>query len=421
MPSTTYDTTAAMSVRDIADRTDAAGTAVLDYTGEEDRFVHTILSEGIIRPGNGWDVNPQGGTMTVLVGSGTARVDYAAVEGNVAGQGTYIVRLDETQVALTLGGSDGANSRVDQVYLVVRDDPYDATARGLPQLAVRQGDVGGGPPGPDGTWQAYLLLATITVGAGVTEITAAAIADERVQSTFLHGIPAGAIQMTAGTDTPPGWLLCDGQAVSRTTYARLFDAIGTAYGAGDGSTTFNVPNFAGRFAIGVGTLGADTYARGATGGSARHTLSTAELPAHDHGSTGSHGHAASSGAQSASHTHSGTTGSDSHSHTAQSNGSHTHPIDTDTGSSAMDHSQPYNHAGGTERNQTGNTDPGGSHTHTTTSDSHSHSFSTGGQSTGHTHAITVDAAGTHTHASVGSGAAHENRPPYVGVRFIIKT
>ena len=55
-------------------------------------------------------------------------------------------------------------------------------------------------------------------------------------------IPAGTVQMFAGNTIPAGWLLCDGSAVSRTDYAKLFSAIGTTWGAGDGSTTFNLPN-----------------------------------------------------------------------------------------------------------------------------------------------------------------------------------
>ena len=65
--------------------------------------------------------------------------------------------------------------------------------------------------------------------------------------------PAGVIEMYGGSSAPSGWLMCTGQAVSRTTYASLFTAIGTAFGVGDGSTTFNVPDFQGRSPKGVGT------------------------------------------------------------------------------------------------------------------------------------------------------------------------
>ena len=68
-------------------------------------------------------------------------------------------------------------------------------------------------------------------------------------------VPAGIMQMFAGNTIPAGWLLCDGSAVSRTDYAKLFSAIGTTWGAGDGSTTFNLPNTIGRFAEGAATSG----------------------------------------------------------------------------------------------------------------------------------------------------------------------
>lgn len=66
-------------------------------------------------------------------------------------------------------------------------------------------------------------------------------------------IPAGLIAPYGGSSAPTGWLMCNGQAVSRTTYATLFNKIGTAYGAGDGSTTFNLPNYTNRVAQGLGT------------------------------------------------------------------------------------------------------------------------------------------------------------------------
>ena len=64
-------------------------------------------------------------------------------------------------------------------------------------------------------------------------------------------VPPGMILAFAGKTVPNGWLLCNGAAVSRTTYANLFQAIGTAWGAGDGSTTFNLPNFTGRVVQGT--------------------------------------------------------------------------------------------------------------------------------------------------------------------------
>jgi len=95
----------------------------------------------------------------------------------------------------------------------------------------------------------------------------------------------GVIKLFGGSNAPEGWLLCDGSAVSRTTYSDLFKAIGTAYGEGDGSTTFNLPDMRGK--VGVGLAPADTYFNtlGKTGGEKTHTLTIDELPSHTHNLT----------------------------------------------------------------------------------------------------------------------------------------
>lgn len=96
----------------------------------------------------------------------------------------------------------------------------------------------------------------------------------QINAGGVSGIPAGAVQMFAGSVVPTGWLLCNGQLVSRTTYAALFTAIGTTYGAGDGSTTFALPNMAARFPrMDVSNLGV------AGGSSAAHSHTVA---AHTH-------------------------------------------------------------------------------------------------------------------------------------------
>jgi len=93
----------------------------------------------------------------------------------------------------------------------------------------------------------------------------------------------GSILAFAGSSLPTGYLDCDGSAVSRTTYAALFTAIGTTWGIGDGSTTFNLPDLRGRAVIGVGTgSGLSARALADTGGVETVALSTAELASHTH-------------------------------------------------------------------------------------------------------------------------------------------
>lgn len=88
--------------------------------------------------------------------------------------------------------------------------------------------------------------------------------------------PPGLVESYAGTTAPTGYLLCDGSAVSRTTYATLFNVIGTTFGIGDGSTTFNVPDMRGRYPFGVATSGTGN-SLAATFGTIDH-LHTADPP-----------------------------------------------------------------------------------------------------------------------------------------------
>lgn len=118
---------------------------------------------------------------------------------------------------------------------------------------------------------------------------------------ILEGTPVGRISMYAGSAAPAGWLLCQGQAVSRTRYPKLFEVIGTTYGSGDGSTTFNLPDMRGRSPLGAGTTQANNetywgndvtniigeptnFTLGETGGETKHTLNESQMPSHNHSS-----------------------------------------------------------------------------------------------------------------------------------------
>jgi|TARA_Y100001951_G_C11283267_1_gene266859 microcystin-dependent protein len=109
--------------------------------------------------------------------------------------------------------------------------------------------------------------------------------------TGIEGIPSGCIIPWSDTSVPSGFLECNGQAVSRSTYAALFAIVATTYGAGNGSTTFNVPDLKDNVALGrsnsaalASTGGANTVSStGNVGGStANATLSTAQLASHSH-------------------------------------------------------------------------------------------------------------------------------------------
>lgn len=95
----------------------------------------------------------------------------------------------------------------------------------------------------------------------------------------------GKIIEFAGSTVPAGYLLCDGSAVSRTTYASLYSVIGDSFGDGDGETTFNVPNLMDKVVVGASS----GHPFASSGGENNHVLDDTEIPAHLH-SVPSHGH-----------------------------------------------------------------------------------------------------------------------------------
>jgi microcystin-dependent protein len=143
----------------------------------------------------------------------------------------------------------------------------------------------------------------LTAGDNVTVTGAGSTRDPYVIAAGSGGggggdtIPPGVTVPYGGSAAPPGWLLCQGQAVSRTTYADLFAAVGTRFGAGDGASTFNVPNMVDRFPVGAG----GKYAPGSSGGAETVTLTVAMLPVHTH--TINHDHGAFNTASTGGHRH----------------------------------------------------------------------------------------------------------------------
>lgn len=308
--------------------------------------------------------------------------------------------------------------------------------------------------------------------------------DTHISSLAGNHIPPGVIEMYGAAAAPTGWLLCNGAAVSRTTYAALFAVISETYGVGDGSTTFNVPNFASKFPRG-NTAGATGGSDDAINVSHTHTFTGNAMGTHGHADTlafsgnlmGTHGHGDNftTANQSASHTHSHTHGaiasgiqSASHTHTTTI-GSHSHNVRT------------YSEGGTGSIGAAGGTITGaGGQTYTTTveqqayqrdegrnevwplfTDSHNYGDKTSGnqsadhihsttipaknsgtQSASHNHtingavtaasagtpagsitgAVTAASAGTPagTNSTEGVSGVNANIPAYLGVNFIIK-
>lgn len=201
------------------------------------------------------------------------------------------------------------------------------------------------------------------------------------------GLAAGTVQMYAGTSAPSGWLLCQGQAVSRTTYSALFTAIGTTWGTGDGSNTFNLPDLRGRSPIGAGTgTGLSARTLGTAGGEETHKLVTSEIPVHNHADSGhSHGVGTLATANESAHTH--TTTNAANFIVSSSSG-------LAAGSTAAAGS------GAATWGQTSATAAGSAHNHTITGTS---------------------ASATATIGNTGGDGTHNNMQPWICLQFIIKT
>ena len=206
---------------------------------------------------------------------------------------------------------------------------------------------------------------SLSIGTGSTQVSAGNHAHSD------YATPAGVIHAYGGASAPSGYLLCNGASVSRTTYAALFSAIGTNYGVGDGSTTFNVPNLQGRVPVGL-SADAEFNLLGETGGAKTHTLASNEIPAHVHLV-------------------------DPPSSTTATNGNHTHSYnDRYRGTTISDDASDRNVANDVLNDVARTTGSGGVHTHSLDIEA----FSSG---------------------SSGGGAAHNNLQPYLVVNYIIKT
>lgn len=208
--------------------------------------------------------------------------------------------------------------------------------------------------------------------------------------TIEQQVPPGAISQYAGSTTPSGYLLCDGQSVSTTTYAALFAAIGYQYG-GSGSS-FNLPNLKGRIPVGRDSSQTEFDTLGEIGGAKTHTLTVSEMPSHTH-IQDLHTHPQNP------HTHTQA----AHSHTVN-NHAHDVPDVQYTGSGSGAYVESWSGGSGGRDLSTGGSAPG--------TDSKTPSINSETATNQSTRAV---------NQNEGGGEAHNNLQPYIVVNYIIKT
>jgi microcystin-dependent protein len=228
---------------------------------------------------------------TIAAGAVAANLGYTPV--NKAGD-TGIGILD-----IAVDTVVGANSPTTSGLIVEGTAANQANDGYFPAISFKRGtgqsravglDINGKLKTVDGAGVVGWLLDS------VHQVDTASIQDKAVTLAKLSDalvallIAPGTIHQYAGPNPPPGYLMCDGAAISRTTYAALFSAIGTYWGAGDNVNTFNVPNFINRVTVGYGAGAFWGFAT--TGGEVNHTLNVNEMPNHGHGvNDGQHTHA----------------------------------------------------------------------------------------------------------------------------------
>lgn len=206
-------------------------------------------------------------------------------------------------------------------------------------------------------------------------------------------LPVGCvIWYVSSTNYPGGWMVCNGAAISRATYPDLYAVIGTTYGAGDGSTTFNLPDLRGRVGVGAGQgtyTGAINRVMAASGGEELHVLVTAELAAHAHSiSDPTHNHSQNA------HNH----GDPGHNHAFPA----TINVSSVSVGSGVQGPWPFLFTSGAGSPWMGNTNAAG----------------TGIQNaTATNNAVATGITGT---ASVGSGTGHNNMQPFLVGTYLIK-
>jgi microcystin-dependent protein len=424
------------------------------YSARLDRqLIAALWDEGVMDVASCKVTQTGNGDMTVTVSIGEA-----VVEGDdQPDQGSYLVKVTSEEVA-AVPVRPGSNSRLDLVVLRVNDSNAGSSAEpaDVAVIEVIAGTPSSTPVAPNPPESAIVLAVIGPITPSTVAITNSIITEARTLAG--RKCAPGTSESYTGSEgwIPNGWLVEGGQAVSRTKYPRLnalYAALGYPYGAGDGSTTFNVRDKRGRVGVGLDNMGGSDAGRlagantlGRAGGAETVVLTQAQIPAHGHvvdppwtpvgiSDPGhkhniDHGHPGSSSHSGSPHSHGvGTL------YTVYA-GTHTHRLP------GLNHMYGGNAGGGSAfaAVPAGQGDYVGSSTYLETPGDHVHQLAgdTGGENS-HTHGLTITGAspreavgaGTGIQASVdiapfgsqetGGNGAHANLQPYILELSIVRT
>lgn len=335
----------------------------------------------------------------------------AVVSGAGASQGSYIVESTASETVTV--ARPGSSAWIAAIVARVNDPLFgDSGTDSYWTIEVQYGDLGVPDPGvpaspyPVGEPSPLSGSALVLAAVWVPAVGAARLIDRRRMALPRGAAPIGTVQPYVGVNPPDGWVLCDGGEVSRVDCWAYWVEVGTRFGAGNGSTTVNVPDLRGRTVFGRDGMGGGDAARistadqiGQTGGSESVSMPSGAIPAHTH-TMSSEGD----------HDHGGTAAAGSHTHAATQD-PHRHGIGGDTGFRFVVTVTPSTEATASA--------PGVNGVSATNMDLVAPAISVSTEGL-HAHTITTGGAHTHTIDSTGGGDPFNVLPPHMVTDWIVR-
>lgn len=269
----------------MAERNPPSWTQGGSHSAENDRafMAAMVQAEGVAGPGDLRVSFTSGLGLSIAAGTCWVQTDSAALAN-------MYHCVNDANLAKTLSSNGSGNPRKSIVVAKVNDNFYDGSGLNTWTITLVDGTPAATPVDP-ATPTNSLKLASITVPSN-NVISQNSIVDVRPRARVNGEPPVSTLMPYAGlvASVPGSWLIANGAAVSRAIYKHLFDAMGTTYGNGDGSTTFNLPDMRGRVpvcqddmgGVDAGRLDSSGTSLGSGAGSQYRTITQDQLPLHRH-------------------------------------------------------------------------------------------------------------------------------------------